>query len=434
MSYTIAEVTRFIEENDVKFIRLAFCDLYGKQKNISIMPSELTKAFDTGICFDPSAVSGFALDAQRELFLVPDPSTLSVLPWRPSHGRVVRFFCNMKRRDGTWYEPYWRSLYEKSVRKLQNYGLHCKIGTNCEFYLFDLDERGAPTRNAQDTAGYGDIAPRDKGENVRRDICLTLEEMGIYPESSHHERGPGQNEIDFKHSDASSAADNFLAFKGVVKSIAARNGLYASFMPRPYLENSGSGLHLNLSLYSEAPGTKQSNPSKKAFFAGMINRLKELSLFLNPLNNSYLRFTKGDVPSQISWSSQNNGQIITISAPEDEVSRFSLRSPDASLNPYLAFSLLLEAGMEGMEQNLPLCAPVDLPLNDLTPDQRQQLPHLCKNLGEAVDAAEQSEFLAKNLPAELLREWIQAKRKEFEEYSRCEEKENWELAAYFLSE
>ena len=233
MTYAVREVLQFIKENDVKFIRLAFCDLFGTQKNISIMPNELERAFKEGVSFDASVIKGFADVSKSDLLLFPDPTTLSVLPWRPQQGRVVRFFCDIRTPEKEKFIYDSRDILRNTIKKCIAKGYTPYIGTECEFYLFKTDEEGEPTMVTHDKGGYFDIAPIDKGENIRREICLCLEEMGISPESSHHEQGPGQNEIDFKYSDSLTAADNFITFKSVVKAIAARNGLFASFMPKP---------------------------------------------------------------------------------------------------------------------------------------------------------------------------------------------------------
>ncbi|MFA9381097.1 MAG: glutamine synthetase family protein, partial [Acetanaerobacterium sp.] len=233
MQYTASDVIQFAKENDVKFIRLAFCDVFGTLKNLSIMLDELPRAFENGILFDASCVGGYGKMEETELFLFPDPTTLTVLPWRPQQGRVVRLFCDIRRPDGSPFAGDNREILRQAVAKAHELGLTCSIGTDCEFYLFEADENGNPTKKPHDRARFFDVAPLDCGENVRRDICLTLEEMDIKPESSHHEKGPGQNEIDFKSSTALRAADNFATFKSVVKAMAARNGLFASFMPKP---------------------------------------------------------------------------------------------------------------------------------------------------------------------------------------------------------
>ena len=210
MKYTEQEVMQFVSEEDVKFIRLAFCDVFGKQKNISIMPRELARAFAYGIAVDASAVRGFGGEVHSDVFLHPDPDTLAILPWRPEHGKVVRMFCTITCPDGSPFENDTRSILIRAVKEAEEAGYSFYFGAEMELYLFKLDESGEPTRIPYDKAGYMDMAPDDKGENVRREICLTLEQMGIHPEGSHHEEGPGQNEIDFRYSDALSAAGFFL--------------------------------------------------------------------------------------------------------------------------------------------------------------------------------------------------------------------------------
>ena len=248
-TYTFQEVMQYVMENDVKFIRLAFCDIFGTQKNISIMPRELSRAFREGISIDASSIRGFANANRSDLLLFPEPSTLSVLPWRPSQGRVVRFFCDIKYPDGTPFECDARQVLRQAQSDMKKLGYSVKIGTECEFYLLKQDEEGLPTKTPHDNASYMDIAPLDKGENVRRQICLTLEEMNLRPEASHHETGPGQNEIDFAYDSAVTAADNLITFRGVVKTMASVNGLYASFLPKIYRDHPGNGLHINLSLF-----------------------------------------------------------------------------------------------------------------------------------------------------------------------------------------
>ena len=233
MNYTAEEILQYCAEEDVKFIRLAFCDAFGVQKNISIMPTELRRAFEQGIGFDASAVKGFANEAKSDLLLFPDPNTLSVLPWRPEHGRVVRMFCSIRKPGGKPFECDTRSLLIKAVEDAKAEGLEFSFGSELEFYLFKLDDNGIPTTIPYDSAGYMDIAPDDRGENIRRQICLTLEQMGISPESSHHEEGPGQNEIDFHYADALKAADDAMAFKTVVKTVSHANGLFADFSTSP---------------------------------------------------------------------------------------------------------------------------------------------------------------------------------------------------------
>lgn len=412
MSYTTAEVLQFVKENDVKFIRLAFCDLFGNQKNISIMPGELPRAFQSGICFDASAVPGFLNVEESDLFLRPDPATLAVLPWRPSHGRVVRLFCEVLHPNGEPFEGDGRGVLRRAAASAAEAGYTCRAGAECEFYLFETDEAGNPTDTPHDRAGYLDIAPLDRGENVRREICLTLEEMGITPESSHHEQGPGQNEIDFQYSDVLSAADNVVTFKSVVDTVAARNGLRASFSPKPVADKSGNGMHINLSLEKDGRNLFKTErdghcPEAEAFLAGVLRRAAEITAFLNPLPESYARLGSFEAPRYVTWSRQNRSQLIRIPAADSRHARMELRSPDPACNPYFAMALLVGAGLEGVKDRLPLCAPHNRSL--LAPGADVSgLESLPVTLEEAVAAARRSDFIRTVLPARTADAYLSA--------------------------
>lgn len=417
MNYTMSEVLQFIAENDVKFIRLAFCDIFGVQKNISIMPDELPRAFESGISFDASAVRGFMNVEESDLFLTPDPGTLSILPWRPAQGRVVRFYCDIRRPDGSLFEGDSRGILKRAAEHAARLGYQCRVGAECEFYLFETDERGNPTLTPHDSAGYCDVAPLDKGENVRREICLTLEEMGIPPESSHHEQGPGQNEIDFKYSDALHAADNVITFRSVVKAAAARNGLYASFMPKPFADRSGSGMHLNMSLARDGVNIFQTagsgrSPEAESFTQGILDSVADITAFLNPQTNSYARLGRLEAPRFITWSHQNRSQLVRIPAATGEYERLELRSPDASCNPYLAFALTLEAGLAGIEARRPLCPPTDCNLYNAADPRLERLEALPGTLDAALARAEGSPFVNALLPARTLEKYAEQKRLE----------------------
>lgn len=437
MNYTMTEVLEFIKENDVKFIRLAFCDIFGIQKNVSIMPEELPRAFEYGISFDASAINGFMNVEESDLLLTPDPVTLAVLPWRPSQGRVVRFFCDIKHPDGTPFEGDGRNILRKAVQETENLGYNCKIGSECEFYLFQMDDQGLPTLTPHDLAGYCDIAPLDKGENVRREICLILEEMGIKPESSHHEQGPGQNEVAFKYSDPLTAADNMVTFKAVVKTVAARNGLYASFMPKPLSDKSGSGLHINLSLFKKGLNIfnnccKEHGEEPEEFIAGVMAKIPEITAFLNPLTNSYARFGRFEAPQYLTWSHQNRSQLIRIPAAAAEYCRMELRSPDPSCNPYLAFALVIAAGMEGIKQQLPLAPAFDANLYEADPKILKDLARIPENLGTAIELARQSVFVQQVLPLKTIDKFLNSKLAEWDNYHQAEHKAEFEKELYFL--
>lgn len=436
MDYTVSEILKFVEENDVKFVKLAFCDIFGTQKNISILAQELPRAFKNGISFDASAVRGFMNVEESDLFLYPDATTISILPWRPQHGRVMRLFCDIKHPDGRPFVGDGRSILKEAINKAEEMGYSCKIGSECEFYLFELDEKGNPTKIPHDYAGYCDIAPKDKGENVRREICLTLEEMGIIPESSHHEQGPGQNEIDFKYNDALIAADQLITFKSVVQTVAARNGLYASFMPKPFDEKSGNGLHINLSLTKQGLNIFKTSPfehSKEAesFIEGVLSRVEDITAFLNPLTNSYRRLGEYEAPGYSTWSHQNRSQLIRIPAATGEYSRMELRSPDPACNPYIAFALLIYAGLEGIREKQVLRKPTDYNLYKASSDILNNIQPLPHTLEDALDKMVASPFVKATLPMNVIKQYSEAKKEECEYVGKSENKLQAEESLYF---
>ena len=402
MQYSKDEVMQYVAEEDVKFIRLAFCDIYGRPKNISIMAHELERAFTYGIAIDGSAVDGFGGEVHSDLLLRPDPSTLSVLPWRPENGKVVRMFCAVTKPDGSPFEADTRNLLQQAVQDAEAEGLSFFFGSEMEFYLFRRDENGEPTRLPYDTAGYMDMAPDDKGENVRREICLTLEQMGIRPESSHHEEGPGQNEIDFRYADPLKAADDAVTFRTVVHTIAARSGLHADFSPKPLKEEAGSGMHINFSVRS-----RDGREVMPQVIAGVLEHIAEMTVFLNTAEESYRRFGSNKAPRYISWSSENRSQLIRIPAAEGEYRRAELRSPDPLCNPYLAFTLLIRAGLAGLHEGKELPPPADLNLYTAPPEITAAYGLLPENLAQAKQAAKDSAFVAESLPAALIRHYIQ---------------------------
>jgi len=428
MNHTASEVLEFVRENDVKFIRLSFCDLFGLHKNISIMAEELSSAFEVGVSFDGHAIKGFRDVTQSDLLLFPDPATLTVLPWRPGPGRVVRFYCDIKNPDGSVFSHDGRYLLKRVVEQYDKLGYVCKIGAECEFYLFKTDENGEPTKITLDRGGYLDISPLDKGENIRREICLTLEEMGISPESSHHEQGPGQNEIDFKFSDALSCADNLLTFKSVVKAVAARNGLFASFMPKPLPDAPGNGLHVNLSLAQNGwnifrdAALGEHAKMAESFMAGILSKTPEMTLFLNPLANSYERFGAYEAPQFVSWSHQNRSQLVRIPAAIGEKTRMELRSPDPSINPHLAFALILAAGLEGIKKGMDLPPAVDADLFTAPESVTGSLTRLPESLHDAIGLARESAFVKHVIGEDLLAKYIGHKTSEAAAFAAAKDK------------
>lgn len=397
MLYTYEEIIDYVREEDVKFIRLTFCDAYGVQKNIAIMPEELERAFKYGISFDASAVRGFGDAEKSDLFLFPEPSTFAVMPWRPSDGRVARIFCTVKHPDGKICEFDTRYILKKAIDAAKKKGVMCFFGAEFEFYLFHADEHGNSTGVPLDFAGYMDTSPLDKGENVRREICLTLESMGIKPESSHHEEGPGQNEIDFRYSDALSSADNSITFKNAVGNIAARNALVASFSPKPIDTKSGNGMHINIS-----PSSVDGKELFMPFMAGILSHIREMTVFLNPTEESYKRFGSDKAPKYITWSPENRSQLIRIPAASNDRTRIELRSPDPTANPYLAYALLIYAGLDGVEKGLTPPASTDINLYSANADITEKLEKLPSTLKEAASIMAKSDFILEKLPKRII--------------------------------
>ncbi len=396
MSYTQEEVIEFIKMEDVKFVRLAFCDILGNQKNVAIIPDELERAFSEGLAFDGSSITGFTDEAHSDLFLFPIPSTLTVLPWRSISGKVVRMFCEIRKSDGSIFEKDCRNILKDAVEKARSEGITINFGSECEFYLFQTDEKGNPTKIPFDNAGYMDVAPEDKGENIRREICLTLEQMDLHPENSHHEEGPGQNEIDFRYSQPLIAADNTMNFITVVKAVAIRNGLYADFSPKPLPNESGNGFHVNISVQSES-----NKDAQNQFMAGILKHIKDITVFLNPTENSYQRLGSKKAPKYVSWARENRTQLIRVPATINSHKRFEVRSPDPTTNPYIAYALLIYAGLDGIKNNMELCEPIEMNLSTASHEITSKLERLPESLKEAKEIATNSRFLKEVLPKDF---------------------------------
>lgn len=402
MNYSKEEVMQYVNEEDVGFIRLAFCDINGKQKNISIMASELGRAFENGIAFDPSSIAGFGEITNSDLVLHPDPETLMLLPWRPEHGKVVRMYCLITYADGTPFECDTRNLLINAVKLARQKGIEFSFGSEQEFYLFKLDEDGIPTNEPYDNAGDMDIAPEDKGENIRREICLTLDEMGIQPESSHHEEGPGQNEIDFKYADALSTADNVMTFQTIVKAVSSKNGLHADFSAKPIQDKPGNGFHINVSIEK----IQENLPSGDVLFenvsAGILEKAREMTAFLNPTDNSYERFGDNKAPSYITWSKENRSQLVRITDTARNNMRMELRSPDPMANPYIAFTLIIYAALYGIENDLKLPEAIDISDLDKDPALSHSIGKLPASLSDAKEITANSSFIKDALPMAVI--------------------------------
>lgn len=389
MDYTVDEVMNYIEEEDVKFIRLAFRDAYGIQKNISVMPGEVRKSFDEGIPINAREIAGFEDCPYASLYLKPDADTLSILPWRPDSGRVLRMYCNVYTPGGKEYVSDTRSILMKAVADAEERGIEFRFGTESEFYLFTKDEEGNPTKIPYDEAGYMDIAPADKCENVRREISLTIERMGLTPERSHHERGPGQNEIDFHYGKPLKAADQMTTFKMVVSTVADRYGLVADFSPLPLPDKPGNGYHINI--YAK---DKTGKDVVKYAAAGILDKIREMTIFMNPTADSYSRLGSSTAPDRANWSSAGESELMYIETYNGRT-RVELRSPDASSNPYLVYALLIHAGLLGIERKMSL--PGELSESaDLLPSSKR----------EAGSIAASSEFIRSIIPEGIIKKYI----------------------------
>ena len=382
MEYQREDILQYVREEDVRFIRMAFADPYGRLHNAAVMADSLERAFAEGVAIDASAIAGFPVSGRSDLLLFPEPETFVELPWRPHSGRVGHMFCRIVCPDGTPYTADSRRILREADERAKARGLRFSFGTEIEFYLFRTDEEGEPTAVLADRAGYMDVAPDDKCENVRREICLTLERMGMCPERSHHESGPGQNEVDFRHAAPLRAADNAMLFRSVVKNIAAANGYHADFSPHPVPDAPGSGLHINVS--AERDGVPVPVPE---LLPGVLDRAAEMTAVFNPDRDSYARLGRDKAPGQVFWARENRNGLIRIPAAPGSRPRFELRSPDPAANPYLVMALVIDACLEGLGKACP-------PEGTVTAD-------LPRTLEEARKAAGDSRFLKAALPEEI---------------------------------
>lgn len=416
----ILDVLEFIEDNDVRFIRLQFCDLFGRNRNISVSYSEFERALKDGLMFRSSGVPGYESCGEPELILYPDPTTIQSLPWRPQQGSVARVLCKVCYPDGRSFEGDSRQILTNIVEQAKKEGIEFEIGAKIEFYLFELGEDNVPTLNTVDHAGFFDLAPLDKGENTRREIILTLEEMGFAITSSHHEVGSGQHEIDFRMSDPINCADSIQTFKTVVKTVAESNGMHASFMPKPLNDQPGSGMHIMITAFKNGENIftgpdGQLTQTAKAFAGGISRELPAICAFANPIVNSYKRLAGGfGAPDRVSWQPESHNAVIRIPNMPWDVNRLIIRNPDASANPYLLFSLLISAGLIGIEENI-------------DPETFSTL--LPETLENAINAAEKSSFVGNVLGEAITNEYLKAKRLEWQDYLGTVH--DWEIKKYF---
>lgn len=437
--YTRGDILRIVEEEDVEFIRLQFTDIFGTMKNMAVTVSQLEKAMDNRCMFDVSSLDGFSGEEDSDMYLYPDLSTFEIFPWRPQQGKVARFICDVYRADGTPYEIDPRHVLKREIASAEKMGYTMYVGPECEFFLFHTDEDGMPTTLTHEQGGYFDVGPLDLGENARRDMILTLEDMGFEIISSHHEIAPAQHEIDFRYDEALVTADNLMTFKMVVKTIAKRHGLHATFMPKPKMETYGSGMHINISLSREDGSNAFRDKNDKNglskegyyFIGGLMKHMKAITCITNPTVNSYKRFIPGyEAPVYMGWSAKTRGPLIRVTTGSGDNTRIELRSPDATANPYLALAVLLRAGLDGIKNEIMPPENIDENIQKMTQEQRDALhiEELPRSLKAAVNELEKDELICDVLGEKLAQKIIKAHRKEYRDYYM--QVTDWEIANY----
>lgn len=438
-TYTREDVIAEVQDKDVEFIRLQFTDMFGQLKNLAITSSQLERALDNRFSFDGYAVNGFENGERSDLYLYPDYSTLEIFPWRPQQGKVARLICDVYTADGKPYEADPRYILKRAIGHAAELGYSFQVGPECEFFLFHTDDNGLPTTLSHEKAGYFDLGPNDLGENIRRDMVLTLEEMGFEIEASHHEVAPAQHEIDFKYDEVLKTADNIQTFKMTVKTIAKRHGLYATFMPKPKFGISGSGMHINMSLATEEGKNIFADENGKIglsddayhFIAGIMKHARGMSAITNPLVNSYKRLVPGyEAPVYIAWSAKNRSPLIRIPASRGNGTRVELRNPDPTANPYLVLALCLAAGLDGIKNKIEVPESVDCNIYEMTPGERRAagIENMPADLKEAVDCLVADEFLCSVLGEHITTKYVEAKMKEWENYTT--RVSQWEIDEY----
>ena len=436
--YTKEDIMELVQDEDVEFIRLQFTDMFGQMKNVAITVSQLGKALDNRCMFDGSSIEGFARIEEADMILYPDLDTLAIFPWRPQQGKVARLICDVKRPGGEPFEGDPRYVLKRAVREAAELGYTFEVGPECEFFLFHTDENGLPTTITHEKAGYFDLGPLDLGENARRDMVLTLEDMGFIVESSHHEIAPAQHEIDFQYDEALATADNIMTFKLAVKTIAKRHGLHATFMPKPKFGVNGSGMHINMSLAKDGKNifsdpADKNGLSREAywFIGGIMKHMKGMTAITNPLVNSYKRLVPGyEAPVYIAWSATNRSPLIRIPSSRGEHTRIELRCPDPSANPYLALAVCLRAGLDGIVNHIDPPESVDCNIFDLTEEERKSrgIEAVPASLREAVSELEKDELIREVLGVHMADKYIRAKKEEWEKYTA--QVTEWEISQY----
>ena len=439
--YTKEDIWRMIEEEDVEFIRLQFTDIFGTLKNVAVTTSQLERVLNNEIMFDGASIEGFARVEQSDMFLRPDLDTFAIFPWRPQQGKVARFLCDIYRPDGTPFAGDPRHVLKRTVQEAAEMGYQMDVGPECEFFLFHTDDEGNPTTITHERAGYFDVGPLDLGENARRDMILTLEDMGFVVEASHHEDAPAQHEIDFHYDEALKTADDIMTFKLAVKTIAKRHGLYASFMPKPKTGVNGSGMHINMSLARDGvnvfyDGQDCNHLSKEGywFIGGIMKHIAAITAIANPLVNSYKRLVPGyEAPVYVAWSMRNRSPLIRIPAQTGTTQRIELRSPDSATNPYLAIAVCLAAGLDGIRNQIEPPASVEGNIFAMSEEEREKagIKYLPTSLAEAIDGLEQDALIREVLGEHISRKYIEAKKEEWKEY--CAAVSSWEIDRYLVN-
>ena len=437
--YSREDIIRMVEEDDVEFIRLQFTDILGNLKNVAVTTSQLDKVLNNECMFDGSSILGFSNVEESDMYLHPDLDTFEIFPWRPQQGKVARFLCDVHYPDGRPFEGDPRYILKKVIKEAKELGYNFKVGPECEFFLFHMDDDGCATTLSHEKGGYFDVGPLDLGENARREMVLTLEDMGFVVEGSHHESSPSQHEIDFKYDDALTTADNIMTFRLVVRTIARRHGLHATFMPKPKYGQNGSGMHINMSLWKDGRNVfhderEEHGLSEDAyhFIAGVMKHVREMAAITNPIVNSYKRLVPGyEAPVYVAWSVQNRSPLIRIPACKSgEGTRVELRSPDPSANPYLALAVCLAAGLEGIKNHLTPPEHIDQNIFSMTEEEKAHLEikRLPDTLDEAVKEMRNSEFIHQVLGDHIFEKYVSAKQEEWDTYKS--QVTDWEIEQY----
>ncbi len=423
---TKEDVLSLVEDRGVQFIRLQFTDILGTLKNVAITVEQLEKALNEGIMFDGSSIEGFVRIEESDMYLVPDPNTFAIFPWRGRDGAVGRLICDIYNPDGTPFAGCPRYVLKQVLAEAAELGYTMNVGPEAEFFLFNTDQSGGPTVSTHDAGGYFDLSPLDRGEDTRRDMVLALKEMGFEVEASHHEVAPGQHEIDFKYDDALTTADNVVTFKYVVRAIAQLHGLHATFMPKPVYGIAGSGMHVNQSLFSDGVNAfydpdQPLQLSKVAmhYLGGLLAHAKAYTAITNPLVNSYKRLVSGyEAPVYIAWSPRNRSPLVRVPARRGNGTSFELRSPDPSCNPYLAFAVILKAGLDGIKKQIEPPPSVDQNIYEMSQEELARLGIGCLpgSLGEALDELRKDTVIQEALGPHIYEKFLTAKTLEWEEY------------------